>query len=209
MLVSTPWPRRGLYLITPNAADTERLLQQVRAVLPAQPVLLQYRSKATSADVRYEQAHALAALCARHGVGLIVNDDVALAQRVGALGVHLGRDDATLGSARATLGGQAILGATCHDDLALAERAVADGADYIAFGAFFVSPSKPQARRASIDVLRASSHLGVPRVAIGGISADNAELLVRAGADLLAVISGVFDAADPLAAARHLQALYR
>lgn len=209
MLVSAPWLRRGLYLITPDTLDTERLLEQVASVLPARPALVQYRGKTASADVRYAQAHALAALCARHGVGLIVNDDVALAQRVGALGVHLGRDDATLGVARAALGAQAILGATCHDDLALAERAVAEGADYIAFGAFFVSPNKPQAPRAPIDLLRASAHLGVPRVAIGGISADNADPLVRAGADLLAVISGVFDAADPLAAARHLQALYR
>jgi len=208
MAVSALWPRRGLYLLTPDTANTERLLEQVAAVLPARPALLQYRSKAASADIRYEQAHALAALCARHGVGLIVNDEVALAQRVGALGVHLGRDDPALGAARAALGTQAILGASCYDDLALAERAVAQGADYIAFGAFFVSPSKPQARRAAIDLLRASAYLRVPRVAIGGISADNAEPLVRAGADLIAVISGVFDAADPLAAARRLQAFY-
>lgn len=208
MPVSTTWPRRGLYLITPDTANTERLLERVAAVLPARPALLQYRRKTASADLRYEQAHALAALCARHGVGLIVNDDVELAQRVGAVGVHLGRNDAALGAARAALGAQAILGASCYDDLALAERAVAGGADYIAFGAFFVSPTKPQARRASIDLLRASANLGVPRVAIGGITADNAEPLVRAGADLIAVISGVFDATDALAAARRLQALY-
>lgn len=209
MAVSTSWPRRGLYLITPEAADTERLLERVAGILPARPALLQYRSKHPSDSVRLEQAQALAALCASHGVALIINDDVALAQRVGAAGVHLGCDDVAPASARATLGEQAILGASCYDELALAERAVAAGASYIAFGAFFVSPTKPHARRASIELLRASAHLAVPRVAIGGITADNAELLVRAGADLIAVISGVFDAPGPLAAARYLQSLYR
>jgi thiamine-phosphate pyrophosphorylase len=209
MAVSMPWPRRGLYLITPEAADTERLLERVAGILPARPALLQYRSKHPSDSVRLEQAQALAALCASHGVALIINDDVALAQRVGAAGVHLGRDDVAPASARATLGEQAILGASCYDELALAERAAAEGASYIAFGAFFVSPTKPHARRASIELLHASAHLAVPRVAIGGITTDNAELLVRAGADLIAVISGVFDAPDPLAAARYLQSLYR
>lgn len=206
--MSDLWPRRGLYLITPEYADDRLLLESVTRVLPARPALLQYRSKSLSRSRRREQAVALAAVCADHGVGLIINDDLALAAEIGALGVHLGRDDANIAQARMLLGHDAVIGVSCYDDRALAERAAAAGASYIAFGAFFVSPTKPQARRASLELLRTSAAYGMPRVAIGGISPDNAEPLVRAGADLLAVISGVFDAPDPLAAARQLQSLY-
>lgn len=206
--MSDLWPRRGLYLITPEYADDRQLLDSVTRVLPARPALLQYRSKSLSRSRCREQAVALAAVCTDHGVGLIINDDLELAAEIGALGVHLGRDDASIALARMHLGRDAVIGVSCYDDRALAERAAAAGASYIAFGAFFVSPTKPQARRASLELLHASTALGVPRVAIGGISPDNAEPLVRAGADLLAVISGVFDARDPLAAARHLQSLY-
>ncbi|PKM06407.1 MAG: thiamine phosphate synthase [Gammaproteobacteria bacterium HGW-Gammaproteobacteria-4] len=202
------WPNRGLYLITPERSDDRHLLQSVTQVLPARPALLQYRCKSLPRGQRRAQALALAAACADHGVGLIINDDLELAAEVGALGVHLGRDDAGVAQARAVLGHSAVIGVSCYDDIALAARAAAAGASYVAFGAFFVSPTKPQARRASLESLRASAGLGVPRVAIGGISPDNAEPLVRAGADLLAVISGVFDAPDPLAAARQLQSLY-
>lgn len=202
------WPNRGLYLITPECSDDRRLLQSVTQVLSARPALLQYRCKSLPRKQRRAQAFALAAACANHGVGLIINDDLELAAEVGALGVHLGRDDASLAQARAALGKGAVIGVSCYDDIALAARAAAGGASYLAFGAFFASPSKPQARRASPELLRASAGLGVPRVAIGGINPDNAEPLVRAGADLLAVISGVFDAPDPLAAAHRLQSLY-
>lgn len=202
------WPRRGLYLITPECADDRRLLQSVTQVLSMHPALLQYRCKSLPRSQRRQQAISLAAACAEHAVGLIVNDDLELAAEVGALGVHLGRDDASVAQAHAVLGRAAVIGVSCYDDIALAERAAAAGASYIAFGAFFVSPTKPQARRASLELLRASAGLGVLRVAIGGINPDNGEPLVRAGADLLAVISGVFDAPDPLAAARQLQSLY-
>lgn len=208
MVTLPPWPSRGLYLITPEQTDDELLLRQVAAVLPARPALLQYRCKRLPWAARLAQACALAELCRRHAVALIINDDLALASAVGATGVHLGHEDTELAQARDILGPDAVIGVSCYDNPVLAEQAAAGGANYIAFGAFFPSPTKPNARRATLELLRTSARLGLPRVAIGGICVDNAEPLVRAGADLLAVISGVFDAPDPPAAARQLQALY-
>lgn len=194
------WPRRGLYLLTPDMADTGQLLTRVGDVL-ADAALLQYRNKGADAVLRHEQAAALLALCRRHGVPLIVNDDVALAAAIGADGVHLGEDDEDVSAARAWLPGGAIIGASCYDSLERAQRAADAGADYIAFGAFFPSPTKPNAKRATPALLRDAASLRLPRVAIGGITPDNAPSLIAAGADLLAIISGVFDAADPAAAA--------
>ena len=190
---------RGLYLITPEEPDTARLLARVAAVLP-QATWLQYRQKGADPDLRLVQAAGLQALCREVGVPLIINDDVALARAVGAAGVHLGEDDGDIAAARALLGAQAIIGASCYDELPLAQRAVAAGASYVAFGAFFPTRSKTGTRQASVELLAQSASLGVPRVAIGGITPDNARSLVEAGADLVAVISGVYDAADPIAA---------
>ncbi|MDI9237541.1 thiamine phosphate synthase [Lysobacter sp. LF1] len=206
--MSPAWPRQGLYAITPDERDTARLLARVGTVLQAGAVWLQYRNKDADDGLRGEQARELLTLCRRHGVPLIVNDDWRLAAAIGADGAHLGEDDGELASARAALPAGAILGASCYDDLALARRAAAAGADYIAFGAFFPSPTKPNARRASPALLRDSAALGLPRVAIGGITPDNAGPLVEAGADLLAVISGVFDADDPGAAVRRYLAAF-
>ncbi|HEY5802484.1 MAG TPA: thiamine phosphate synthase [Lysobacter sp.] len=194
-------PPTGLYAITPDDNDTARLLARVEIALAAGTTWLQYRNKSADAALRGHQARELLPLCRRHGVALIVNDDWRLAADIGADGAHLGEDDGELAAARAALPG-AILGASCYADLTLAEQAAAAGADYIAFGAFFPSPTKPNARRAGLDLLRDSARLGLPRVAIGGITPDNARPLVEAGADLLAVISGVFDAADPASAVR-------
>ncbi|GAB3734513.1 thiamine phosphate synthase [Luteimonas pelagia] len=198
---------RGLYLVTPDVPDTARLLERTRPLLPF-ATLLQYRNKAADDALRRDQARALAHACRGAGVPLVINDDVALADAVGAQGVHLGEDDAGIASARARLGTRAIIGASCYDDLARAERAATAGADYLAFGAFFPSPTKPAARRATPGLLRAAARFGLPRVAIGGITPDNAAGPVAAGADLVAVISGVYDAPDPPAAARVLQALF-
>lgn len=197
---------KGLYLITPDEADSARLLARVEPLLPF-TACLQYRNKAADAALRARQAGLLQAVCAEAGVPLIVNDDAALAAAVGAEGVHLGEEDGDIAVARASVG-DAIVGVSCYDDLALAEHAAAMGADYIAFGAFFPSPTKPNARRASPDLLRDSARLKLPRVAIGGITPDNARPLVAAGADLIAVISGVFDAPDPIHAARAYRALF-
>jgi thiamine-phosphate pyrophosphorylase len=191
---------RGLYLITPEEPDTARLLARVAAVLPY-ATWLQYRQKAAGADRRGEQATALHALCVQAGVPLIINDEVALAEAVGAAGVHLGEDDGDIATARARLGEDAIVGASCYDEAVHAQRAVAAGASYVAFGAFFPTTSKVTTRRAAPALLTDAAALGVPRVAIGGITPDNMGPLVAAGADLVAVIGGVFEAADPVAAA--------
>jgi thiamine-phosphate pyrophosphorylase len=171
-------------------------------------VLVQYRNKSVDAAARRKQAEALMHLCRRASVPLIVNDDLALTQAIDAEGVHLGEHDGDIAAARALLGPQALIGASCYDDLNRAHAAAAAGASYLAFGAFFPSSTKPNARRATLELLRDSAALGLPRVAIGGITPDNARSLVEAGADLLAVISGVFDAADPRAAARAYRACF-
>lgn len=200
-------PPRGLYLVTPDEADTGRLLARVAPLLPY-ATWLQYRNKQADPALRGRQARALRPLCNAGGVPLIVNDDATLAAAIGADGVHLGEHDGDIASARALLGDDAIIGVSCHDALERAQRAAAAGADYVAFGAFFPSLTKPHARRAAPSLLRDAATLGLPRVAIGGITPDNAPALVAAGADLIAVIGGVFDAADPPAAARACRALF-
>ncbi|GAB2506858.1 thiamine phosphate synthase [Lysobacter humi (ex Lee et al. 2017)] len=199
---ATPWPQRGLYAITPDEPDTGRLVARVDAVLDAGVAWLQYRNKPASDVLRAEQSRALLARCRAHGVPLIVNDDVELAAAIGADGVHLGGDDGDVADARARLGANALIGASCYDALDRAHDAVARGASYVAFGAFHPSPTKPGARRADRALLADSAGLGVPRVAIGGITPAHAPALVQAGADLIAVISGVFDAPEPRVAVR-------
>jgi thiamine-phosphate pyrophosphorylase len=192
---------RGLYLVTPDERDPSRLLERVAPLLPF-AACLQLRAKSMAHDALREAASLLRTACRGAGVPFIVNDDARLASDIDADGVHLGEHDVGVAEARALLGDDAIIGVSCYDDLARARGAAAAGADYIAFGAFFPSPTKPHARRASPGLLRDSAGLGMPRVAIGGITPDNARSLVDAGADLLAVISGVFDAPHPVAAAR-------
>lgn len=210
--MNSRWPRhgpspRGLYLITPDEPDSARLLARVAPLL-RYAACLQYRNKTASDALRRRQAAALLSLCGDAGAPLIVNDDAALAAAVGADGVHLGEHDGALAAARTLLGANAIIGVSCHDDPVRAGHAAAQGADYLAFGAFFRSPTKPHARRASIDLLRDSQALGLPQVAIGGITPDNAPALIAAGAGLIAVISGVFDAPDPIKAARAYAACF-
>ena len=200
--MNRPWRSTGLYAITPDERDSAHLLERVEPVLQAGAAWLQYRNKAADAALRAEQARLLQPLCARHGVPLIINDDWRLAAAIGADGAHLGEDDGEIAMARAALGNNAILGASCYDQIGLAREAVAAGASYVAFGAFFPSTTKPGARVAAPALLEEAAPLHVPRVAIGGITPDNGRALVEAGADLLAVISGVFDAPDPVAATR-------
>lgn len=203
--MTTRWPLpgptpRGLYLITPDDDDTARLLARTEPLLAAGVAWLQYRNKSAGDALRHEQASALQGLCVQAGVPLIINDDVCLAKSIDAAGVHLGEDDGDIAAARALLGPQAIVGASCYDRLAMAESAVAAGAGYVAFGAFFPTRSKTGTRQATVALLDDAKALGVARVAIGGITPDNAGPLVDAGADLVAVISGVYDAPDPVAA---------
>ncbi|MGV8923734.1 MAG: thiamine phosphate synthase [Thermomonas sp.] len=193
--------RRGLYLITPDERDPIRLLERIKPVLP-HASCLQLRSKVMDAARLFDAGSRLRDMCVAADVTFIVNDDANLAHALGADGVHLGEHDGAITDARRLLGGNRIIGASCYDDLAHARAAVAAGADYVAFGACFASPTKPTARRAGLDLFRQAACLPVPRVAIGGITPDNAGLVIAAGADLIAVISGVFDAPNPVAAAR-------
>ena len=193
--------QRGLYLITPDARDPSRLLERVLPLLPF-AACLQLRAKSMDDHALRDAGTRLRDACAGTGVAFIVNDDARLAHALHADGVHLGEHDGGIAEARTLLGDAAIIGVSCYDDLERARRLANEGADYLAFGAFFPSSTKPNARRADIALLRDSAALGLPRVAIGGITPDNASPLVAAGTDLLAVISGVFDAPDPIKAAR-------
>lgn len=196
----------GLYAITDGPRDD--LLKAARAALEGGIAMLQYRDKSGDAQRRLREARALVALCARHDAPLLVNDDVDLAIASGAAGVHLGENDGDIATARAMLGKAAIIGASCYDSLDRAREAVAAGADYLAFGAFFPSPIKPHARRATLQLLRDARALGKPLVAIGGMTADNGGPLVTAGADYLAAISAVFGARDIRAAAQRFSRLF-
>ena len=198
---------RGLYLVTPDEPDSARLRARVAPLLPF-ATWLQYRNKAATATLRTEQAAMLQALCAARGVPLVVNDDPRLAASVGAAGVHLGEDDGAIATARALLGERALVGVSCYDDPRRARDAAALGANYVAFGALFASATKPEARRATPAMLRDASALGLPVVAIGGITAENAGEAIASGADLRAVIGGVVDAPDPVAAARAISACF-
>jgi len=200
---------KGLYAITPDCTDTPELLRRTRLALTGGASVLQYRNKAASGHVRLAQALQLRKLTREFSVPLIVNDDVSLAQRVDADGVHLGASDATLASARAVLGPQKIIGVSCYNRPAPARAAVREGADYVAFGAFFPSTVKPEAVAAEMGMLRLMrAELEVPLVAIGGITAQNGAELIAAGADALAVISALFDAADIEGAARDFSRLF-
>ncbi|MGH8090840.1 MAG: thiamine phosphate synthase [Rudaea sp.] len=200
------FPARGLYAIT-NGPRVD-LVDACAAAMEGGAAVLQYRDKTPDFARRRDEAIALATLCARHRVPLIVNDDLELAAEIGAAGVHLGEDDADIAAARIRLGSDAIIGVSCYDSLERARELAATGADYLAFGAFFPSPTKPNARRATPDLLRAALAFGKPLVAIGGITPDNARPLIAAGADFVAAISGVFGEANIFAAARHYATLF-
>ena len=176
---------RGLYAITPEPL----LLKDVELALEGGATLLQYRRK--QRDVA--EAREVVALARRYHVPVIVNDDIELALEVDAGGAHLGRDDGDLAGARKRLGAR-ILGASCYNSLEAARAAVRAGADYVAFGSVFPSPTKPAAVRAPLKLF--AEGLGVPLAAIGGITLDNAKDVIAAGADLLAVISDLFEAPD-------------
>jgi thiamine-phosphate pyrophosphorylase len=202
-------PRRGLYAIT-GPATGAILHAEVEAVLKGGAVLVQYRQKGGRGPERLADATRLVALTRRYGVPLLINDDVDLAAACGAAGIHLGKDDGSLTVARRRLGAEAIIGASCYDSASRAAAAVEEGADYLAFGAFFPSPTKPQARQAALALLTvARVRFGLPVVAIGGITPANGGPLLAAGADLLAVVSGLQGIPDPEGAAAAYAALFR
>ncbi|WP_286912714.1 thiamine phosphate synthase, partial [Pseudomonas sp. UBA6315] len=183
---------RGLYAITDSQLLAGRFLSHVEAALEGGVCLLQYRDKSDDAARRLREAEALMKLCERYGTELIINDDAELAARLG-VGVHLGQTDGPLTPARALLGRQAIIGSTCHAQLDLAQQAASEGASYVAFGRFFNSVTKPGAPAANVELLeQARAQVKLPIAVIGGITLDNAAPLVAHGADLLAVIHGLF-----------------
>lgn len=203
----TRFPARGLYAIT-NGPRPDLLLA-CEAALRGGAAILQYRDKTSDHARRRKEAVELSMLCDSLGVPFIVNDDIELAAEVRAFGVHLGKDDADLAAARAQLGKRACIGVSCYDSLDRARAAVDARADYLAFGAFYPSATKPHNRRAAPELLRAARALGKPLVAIGGITPDNASPLIDAGADLVAAISGVFASADIESAARRYAQLFQ
>lgn len=194
---STVFPNGGLYLITPDDADSENFSKRVLPVLNSQIAVLQYRNKLANAAQMREQAKTLLERCRSRGIVFIINDDIILARELAADGVHLGEHDGDLKTARNLLGPKAIIGVSCYNSLAQAQKAAADGADYIAFGAIYASDTKPMARKAGLELFSQAAQLNLPMVAIGGIRPDNAAQTLAAGADFLAVIGAVFDAADP------------
>ncbi|MDH4150350.1 MAG: thiamine phosphate synthase [Betaproteobacteria bacterium] len=199
----------GLYAITPDLIDTEDLLRRTRAALAGGARILQYRNKTATPELRLAQARRLQQLCAEFAVPLIINDSAKLALEVGAAGAHLGSDDGDLAAARARLGPDKLLGASCYDRIELAQRAIAAGADHVAFGSFFASGVKPDAVRPPMDLIsRAKHELGVPTVAIGGITTTNAPQLIAAGIDAIAVITALFAAPDVERAAREFRMLF-
>lgn len=199
---------RGLYGIT-DGAPLPRLLTSAEAAIRGGARLIQYREKSADPARRIAEAQALCVLCSGHDVLFIVNDDVELAASVGADGVHLGKDDGRVAAARVRLGPRAIIGVSCYDSLERALQAAHEGADYVAFGSFFASTSKPAAVRAPLSLLKdARVRLSIPLCAIGGITPANGGGLLQAGADMLAVIQGLFGADDVQAAAEAYSALF-
>jgi thiamine-phosphate pyrophosphorylase len=198
----------GLYAITPDCSDTQELLRKVRLALEGGASALQYRNKTADQALRQNQAQALRELTLEFGVPLIINDDVYLADRAAADGVHLGAADASLAAARTALGQGKIIGVSCYNRLSLAQEAASAGADYVAFGAFFPSAVKPGAVTADIELLRHARELNLPLVAIGGITIANGAALVQAGARALAVITALFEAANIRAAAQDFSKLF-
>lgn len=200
----------GLYVITPDEFDTTELIRKARLALQGGAAILQYRNKLAEAKLQLFQAQALRLLTQEFNAVFIINDDARLAAQVEADGVHLGEEDGGVTAARQLLGGQKIIGVSCYNQPLLASKAALQPIDYIAFGSFFPSPTKPDALKAQPDLLRwARQNLNMPVVAIGGITIDNAATLLEAGADALAVISAIFNADDIQLAAQQFSTLIK
>jgi thiamine-phosphate pyrophosphorylase len=200
---------RGLYLVTPNWDDTERLLAVTGAALEGGAALVQYRHKDADVPLRREQAGALLALCRRHGCPLVINDYIELCIELDADGVHLGGTDPLVADGRLQLGKGKIVGASCYGDLALAHAAAAAGASYVAFGGFYPSPVKKYTFVTAPSIVeQARREIDLPVVVIGGMTAANARPLVERGADMVAAITSVYSAEDPTAAARGFGQLF-
>jgi thiamine-phosphate pyrophosphorylase len=198
----------GLYAVTPDISDTNELLRCVRLALQGGARVLQYRNKTADAALKQVQARALLQLAREFNTTFIVNDDAQLAAQVDADGVHLGGEDGSVAAARMLLGSK-IIGVSCYNRLSLAYEAIQQGADYVAFGAFFPSGVKPEAVKADVALLQtARKELNVPIVAIGGITQQNAATLIEAGADAVAAITALWNAPDIEFSAREFSTLF-
>ncbi|PIE20840.1 MAG: thiamine phosphate synthase [Neptuniibacter caesariensis] len=198
----------GLYGITDAALmpSTALMLKKVEQSITGGAQIIQYRDKSADLEKRVEQAALLNNLCKKYNVPLLINDDAGLAAGIGAAGVHLGQSDGIVSEAREMLGAEAIIGVTCHDSIELAEQASVEGANYIAFGAFFPSKTKPAAKPAPLALIQqAKQRVDLPIVAIGGISVDNAAQIIEAGADMVAVIHALYAEKNITATARRFQ----
>lgn len=201
----------GLYAITDDSLPFDELLRKTELILQGGARIVQYRDKSSARDqdTHADQAAKLLALCNSYQALFIINDNPQLAADIGAAGVHIGRDDVAYTRARSILGKDAIIGVSCYNDLHLAEQTVQLGANYVAFGSFFASPTKPHAVVAETELLRqARAKLSVSLVAIGGITPDNGAALITAGADAVAVISGVYQDDNPQQAAEAYSRLF-
>ncbi len=201
-------PLGGLYAVTPELADTAELLRRAEAALRGGAAALQYRNKTAPYAVKKAQATELMWLAEAYGAPFLINDHVLLCVELDADGVHLGGGDGDIAAARRLLGARKLIGASCYDRLELAERARAQGADYLAFGACFASATKPAAVRAPLELFAQARALDLPLVAIGGITPENAPLAIGAGADAVAVIGALFDSPDITATARTFRELF-
>lgn len=202
------FPVRGLYAVTPDTEDTAKLAGMVSEAIAGGATLVQYRNKVATPELRFEQATTLLRICRDGNALLIVNDDTDLAVRIGARGLHLGREDGNIAAARARLP-DALIGASCYRDIGNALEAKRQGADYVAFGSFFASPTKPSAVRSPLSTIGdAKRAVGLPVVAIGGITIENTPQLIAAGVDAVAVITALFSAPSIRRAAEGFTALF-
>ncbi len=200
---------QGLYVITDPALCGTNIINKVEQAISGGAQIVQYRNKAAGQQQQLDEAKALQTLCQKYHRIFIINDDIALAKAVNADGIHLGRTDKAIHTAREQLGNEKIIGVTCHSDLNAAKEAQSQGADYIAFGRFYPSHTKPSAPPAKIDILQqAQSQLQRPIVAIGGITIENAATLITAGADMLAVIHAIFGQENIKQSAQNLSQLF-
>ena len=199
----------GPYAITPDLNQTNDLLNKTRQVLEGGVKLVQYRNKSANDSLRREQAKLLLPLCREHNALLIINDHLEIAIEIDADGVHVGKNDVSVSAAKNQLGQNKIVGTSCYNQLDLAMQAQKDGADYIAFGAFFSSLTKPNAVSVSISLVnQAQKALSIPIVGIGGIQLTNARTVIQSGCAAIAVCHDLFQAENIKATAEHYVQLF-
>jgi thiamine-phosphate pyrophosphorylase len=201
---------RGLYLVTPDWDDTQKMLEATEAGLRGGAALVQYRHKTASPALRKDQASQLQALCRQYGRPFIVNDFVELCLELDADGIHVGGTDMAVAEVRTAVGPAKIVGASCYGSLQLAKDAWQAGASYVAFGGFYPSRVKKYEVTTPLDIVaQAKREIPVPNVVIGGMTQENSKPLVEKGADMVAVISSVYMVDDPEASARQFAALFK